>query len=148
MKVKTGNFQLKHDVKIQSNQNNRKLDLLLSFVWYNSLQGEVWKEIKGYNGNYFVSNLSRVLSLCKNGYKLKEQQLYNSYYYVDLYKNGIRKHKRVNRLVAEAFLDNPENKPLVHHKDNQKQNNVAANLEFMTYKEHAEKHKKTQSDKI
>lgn len=148
MKVETNDFQLKHDIKIQSNQNNRQLDLLLSFVWYRSLQGEVWKEIKGYNGNYFVSNLSRVLSLCKNGYKLKEQQLYNSYYYVDLYKNGIRKHKRVNRLVAEAFLDNPENKPLVHHKDTNKQNNIVSNLVYQTYKEHAEEHKKLRSEKL
>ena len=148
MKVETNDFQLKHDIKIQSNQHNRQLDLLLSFVWYRSLQGEVWKEIKGYNGKYFVSNLSRILSLCKNGYKLKEQQLYNGYYYVDLYKNGIKKHKRVNRLVAEAFLDNPNNKPYVHHKNANKLLNEVSNLEYMTPKEHAEAHKKLRSEKL
>lgn len=135
-------YKLNHNIKLYSNQDNKKLDLLLSFVFYRSLQGEIWREIKGYNGNYFISNKGRVLSLCRNGYKLMKQFNCQDYKYVDLCVNGQKHHNRVNRLVAQAFIDNPDNKPIVHHKDNQKQNNLVENLVYQTYKEHAQTHKK------
>lgn len=55
-------YNRRRKIKIYSNQSNHQLDLLLSFVWYDSKEGEVWKEIKGYDG-YFISSYGNVLSL-------------------------------------------------------------------------------------
>lgn len=92
--------------------------MLLSFIWNNSLDGEIWKEIKGLDARYYISNYGRVLSLCCDGYKLLKPFLCGSgYYYVDLRKDNKDIKLRVNRLVADAFIDNPDNKTIVHHKD-------------------------------
>lgn len=135
--------KIRHDIKIYSNQNNRLLDLLLSFVWYNSLDGEVWKEIDGFNGFYFVSNYGRVLSLKNNGYKLMKPFVCgDGYLYLDLRKDNKDIKSRVHRLVAKAFIDNPDNKSIVHHKDRNRQNNVADNLAFVNSEEHTIEHRK------
>ena len=140
----TNYYKRKHTINISARQNNRLLDLFLSFVWYYSLDGEEWKEIEGLDSKYYISNKGRVLSLCCDGYKLLKPFICgDGYYYVDLRYNNKDVKARVNRLVAKAFVDNPENKPIVHHKDNNKLNNVAENLEFMTIKEHAEEHRKS-----
>lgn len=106
---------------------------------------EIWKPITGYEGLYEVSNKGRVKRLERAivdsiGRKrhLRERILKNSlkscgYIYVNLY-NG---DKRVHRLVAEAFIPNPENKPEVNHKDEVKTNNCVENLEWVTAKENA-----------
>ena len=134
--------KIRHDIKIYSNQNNRLLDLLLSFVWYNSLDGEEWKEIEGFNGLYFVSNYGRVLSLKNDGYKLMKPFVCgDGYLYLDLRKDNKDITSRVHRLVAKAFIDNPDNKPIVHHKDRNRQNNVADNLVFVNSEEHRIEHK-------
>ena len=109
---------------------------------------EIWKDIKGYEGLYQVSNLGRVKSLertviDKIGHKhpIKERILKprtdgRGYLIVDL-RNGSEKGKnyKVHRLVCEAFHENPENKPCVNHIDENKANNVASNLEWCTYEE-------------
>lgn len=51
-----------------------------------------------------------------------------------LTKDNTRKHKKIHRLVAEAFIPNPENKPLINHKDENKANNCVENLEYCTHK--------------
>lgn len=68
-------------------------------------------------------------------YKLKKEIDICGYYRVGLYKNGKHTHKRVNRLVAEAFIPNPENKPIVNHIDYDRKNDDVSNLEWCTQKE-------------
>ena len=135
-------YSRKYDTKIITNQNNRQLDLLLSFVWNESLSGEIWKEIEGLDSRYFISNYGRVLSLCCNGYKLLKPFICSDgYLYVDLRHNNEDIKSRVHRLVAEAFIPNIENKPIVHHIDCNKLNNKATNLLFLTYEEHNKIHR-------
>lgn len=104
---------------------------------------EEWKDIKNYEGLYQVSNLGKVKSLERtksNGkglVKIKERILTQNitnwgYYRVALYKNGTRKYYKVHRLVAEAFISNPNNKEQVNHIDGNKLNNNVDNLEWNT----------------
>ena len=98
--------------------------------------GEFWKPIYGYEGLYEVSNFGRVKSVKFKKSRLKT--LYKNekgYLYTYLYKNGVREKLRIHRLVALAFIPNPENKPTVNHIDEDKSNNKVSNLEWATYKE-------------
>lgn len=97
---------------------------------------EIWKEIEGYEGKYEVSNLGNVRSLNYNGtgeIKLLKQYIcHNRYEQVNLYKNGKPKHHLVHRLVARAFIPNPNNYKEVNHKDENPANNNVNNLEWCT----------------
>lgn len=111
------------------------------------MKDEIWKDCKHYEGLYQVSNYGRVKGLkrtiiCKNGVEKPIEEKYitqhdngNGYLFVNLYKHNKSKREYVHRLVAMAFIPNPENKPTVNHKDEDKQNNHVDNLEWMTYKE-------------
>ena len=94
---------------------------------------EIWKDKKDYEGHYQVSNFGRVKSI-KFGKEIILKQHINKggYYYVCLLKNGKHKNYYVHRLVAEAFIDNPDNLPQVNHKDENKTNNSVDNLERCT----------------
>lgn len=105
---------------------------------------EIFKDLKDYEGLYQVSNCGRVLSLAKgdgNGNKdriLKQAPnvcKHGTYYYVSPSKNGKARSQQVHRLVAQAFLPNPENKPHVNHIDNDPSNNHVDNLEWCTHSE-------------
>lgn len=109
------------------------------------MKKEYWKPVVGYEGLYEVSNWGRVKSLeryrkgpngsiriCK-GRILKLRTDKDGYLLVALCKNNIKKTFRVHRLVAEAFIPNPDNLPCVNHKDENKQNNVVSNLEWCSY---------------
>ena len=103
---------------------------------------EEWRDIPGYEGLYQVSNLGRVKSLEKidaRGWHRKEKILVqidnmHGYYQLMLYKNKNKKKISVHRLVALAFIPNPNNYPCVNHKDENKHNNNADNLEWCTHK--------------
>lgn len=104
---------------------------------------EEWKDIKNYEGLYQVSNLGNVKSLERNksngkglvkiDEKILTQNITNwGYCKVALYKNGARKYYKVHRLVAEAFIPNPNNKEQINHIDGNKLNNNVNNLEWNT----------------
>ena len=92
---------------------------------------EIWKDIKGYEGLYQVSNFGRVKSSTKI---LANRLSKRGYYIVTLYKNAKGVTKTVHRLVAQAFIPNPDNLPQVNHKDENKLNNRVDNLEWCTAK--------------
>ena len=101
---------------------------------------EVWKDVRGYEGIYKVSNFGRIKSLCRTGYGgkpiperiLKPQQDRYGYPVVGLHKNGKAATKTIHRIVAESFIDNPNCLKEVNHKDENKWNNRIDNLEWCT----------------
>ena len=96
---------------------------------------EIWKDIKGYEGTYQISNLGNVLSVARGKPKLRKQSTdKDGYKYLILCKDGINKNHFVHRLVAAAFIENPTNHPVINHKDENKSNNSYKNLEWCTYK--------------
>lgn len=99
---------------------------------------EIWRDVIGYEGLYQVSNYGRVKSLNYHGGKkekvLKPGKDRCGYLYVVLCKEGSHKKYKVHRLVAQAFIPNPNNYPCVNHKDENKTNNCVDNLEWCTYK--------------
>ena len=105
---------------------------------------EIWRDIEGYEGMYQVSNEGRVRSLdrtitFKDGRKrifkgqILKQQLANNYNKVDLQINKYKHSFNVHRLVAAAFIPNPENLSDVNHKDENKLNNKCSNLEWISH---------------
>lgn len=92
---------------------------------------EIWMDIPIYKGIYEASSLGRIRSKITN--KLATPYLSEKgYLKVDIYLNGQLKRERVHRLVAMAFLPNPNNYPQVNHKDYVKTNNKVSNLEWCT----------------
>lgn len=98
---------------------------------------EIWKDIEGYGGAYAVSNMGRVYSYKSRKYLTQGATGWSNggYRCVCLFKDGKQKQKYVHRLVAEAFVPNPDNKPEVNHIDQNNQNNHADNLEWVTHTE-------------
>lgn len=103
---------------------------------------EEWKDIPGYEGLYQVSNTGKIKGLPRvtmQNQILKERILIpgvinNGYLQITLHKNGEHKNFLVHRLVANAFIPNPKNLPEVNHKDEDKANCNADNLEWCTRK--------------
>ena len=89
---------------------------------------ECWKDIKGYEGLYQVSNLGRI----RKDNKIINPWMQFGYKIVGLWKNNKCQKLRVHRLVAEAFILNPNNYTQVNHKDEDKSNNSVENLEWCT----------------
>ncbi len=104
---------------------------------------EIWKEVDGYNGVYFVSNLGNVKSVDhflpgrrgsgkQNGRVLKQNKCHKGYLRVSLSLNKVKFTTGAHRLVAKAFVPNSLNLPQVNHKDGIKTNNYPDNLEWCT----------------
>ena len=99
---------------------------------------EEWKPVNGYEGLYEVSNMGQIRSLPRNttsGKMLKFATDKDGYYRTVLVKNGIKKNVYVHRIVARAFVDGFSDKNnIVNHKNENKQDNCASNLEWCNVK--------------
>ena len=95
---------------------------------------EIYKDIEGYEGRYQVSNMGNVMSLNYRGTGkkriLKQGKTSWGYLQVGLSKDGKTKWYTLHRLVANAFLSNPQGYKEINHKDQNKENNIVSNLEF------------------
>lgn len=89
---------------------------------------EEWKDIKGYEGLYIISNKGRIAKV------LHPKINKDGYCEQGLVKNKVKKGKRIHRLVAETFIPNPDNLSEVNHIDENKLNNEVNNLEWCTHK--------------
>lgn len=110
---------------------------------------EVWKDIKGFEGLYQVSNLGKIKSLERKRKNYSKMQIVpekikstrkdpQGYHQCDLYKDNKQKTVRIHRVVAEAFIKNPDGKETVNHEDGNKDNNQVSNLEWATFAEQNE----------
>ena len=86
------------------------------------------KPIKGYEGLYDIGDDGSVYSL-RNNIILKPNVVGDGYYQVGLHKDGVQTNKLIHRLVAEAFIENPDSLPCINHKDENTKNNNYTNLE-------------------
>ena len=118
---------------------------IISYIRNKKLMEEIWKDIEGFEGLYQVSNLGRVKTLERyvrhplGGLRLKKEKVLKpfakqGYLYIDF---GRKKQYRMHRLVASAFIPNPQNKPEVNHIDFNKHNNNLSNLEWVTRSENS-----------
>ena len=101
---------------------------------------EEWRPIKNYEGLYEISNLGRVKSLNyrrtgKENVLKPRKQKKGGYLQIILCKNGMKKMVSVHRLVAEAFIPNPDNKPCIDHINTIRDDNRVENLRWTTYEE-------------
>jgi len=98
---------------------------------------EIFKDIKGYEGLYQLSNLGRIKSTihAKEKFLKVQNQEYEFYPYYTLYKGNGKKNFRIHRLVALHFMPNPFNKPCINHIDGNKNNYSLDNLEWVTHSE-------------
>lgn len=109
------------------------------------MEEEIWKDINGYEGYYQISNYGNVRSLDRyinytdgrikffKGKRMKSHSSSFGYLCVKLSKDGTAYHTFLHRLIAEAFIPNPENLPVINHKDENPTNNSIDNLEWCTY---------------
>ena len=97
---------------------------------------EIWKDVKDYEGLYAVSNYGNVKN-AKTDHILRRRPQSNGYFSVLLYKNGTSKSLMIHRLVAQSFCPKGKGEDFVNHKDENKSNNMAENLEWCTRKYNA-----------
>lgn len=114
-----------------------------------SLEGEIWKDVVGYEGLYKCSSFGRVFSCSKKftfpnggirecGLKIhKPYKDRDGYYRMSLYKNGYSKNYGVHRIVAQCFIDNPNNYPCIDHINGVRDDNRVENLRWCTNKQNA-----------
>lgn len=121
------------------------------YFYFMNTQNEIWKDIPEYEGYYQVSNMGRIRSVDRfvnhsakgTQSKLKGRILIGGHdangYRIHIFcKENIRKTVRIHQIVAKAFIPNPDNKPVPHHKNYIKDDNRAENLSWLTYSENTQ----------
>lgn len=108
---------------------------------------EIWKDVVGFEGRYKVSSLGRIKSLkreihCSDGRVFTRKEMFfnnintvSGYYTFSFHKEGRLYTRKLHRIIAEAFIPNPENKPYINHKNCVRTDNRIENLEWCTHKE-------------
>lgn len=166
---KQGNlFNMKNNSKVKAYNNSYKIQTeegknksisikKLYYLVYNEvfitdeiedLKGEIWKEIADTDGKFYVSNKGRVKSYCDYKAKILKPSITNKgYARLQIIKFGKILNKFVHTLVLETFKGQPPKQDMeIHHKDLNKLNNCIENLEYLTIKEHIEKHNKPRKE--
>lgn len=115
------------------------------FYELDDLPNEIWKPVVECPNCYLCSNYSRIKTLPRNGVKrdgiiLKQSLKKDGYYQVVLQVYGKHLYRRVNRIIAQAFVPNPNDKPICDHIDNNPLNNKADNLQWLTNAENIQKY--------
>lgn len=98
-----------------------------------NIENEIWMPILNY-ANYEISNFGRVMNVTRNKLKNISTNMHG-YKYTVLCRFGKRKNKLIHRIVADHFIDNPKNLPVVNHINAIKSDNLVSNLEWCTQKE-------------
>lgn len=144
-------FKLSRPVQVVINKLLNDYDKHKSFenLSVEDLPGEIWVDIEGYGGFYQISNKTRVKSFYKGKIRILRQGFNtNGYPTVSLHKNGKAKTYTVHRLVAKAFIPNPENKPKIDHIDTNRSNASVENLRWVTSSENSQAAIKNGTQKI
>lgn len=98
---------------------------------------EIWKDVIGYEGRYQISNMGQLKGFGRSpkGVILNLSSSWNGYLTKNLYKNWDYQPIKIHRLVCQHFIENPENKPFINHKNGIKTDNRVENLEWCTFSE-------------
>lgn len=126
------------DLRVNGKYKSMRINTLLSLTFGSKNDYKDFIDIKGYEGLYKINRNGDIISISDNRIRYKKdifmsKTLVNGYYKVMLTKNGISSQKFVHRLIAEAFIPNPNNYPCINHKDECRTNITNKETIFKSY---------------